>query len=98
MRTRLAAQTQGQYYHGILPTLRTIVADEGLIGLYRGLGATLLQVWETDSGGTPGLRGQRTGSSDALLCPQDVSKRDSDSVQLEDMMSLPLQQAASVAV
>jgi hypothetical protein len=44
VRTRLAAQTQGQYYHGILPTLRTIVADEGLIGLYRGLGATLLQV------------------------------------------------------
>lgn len=44
VRTRLAAQTQGNYYHGILPTLQRIVADEGAVGLYRGLGATLLQV------------------------------------------------------
>jgi hypothetical protein len=45
VRTRLAAQTRGQnYYQGIWPTLTTIVADEGLGGLYRGLGATLLQV------------------------------------------------------
>jgi hypothetical protein len=44
VRTRLAVQTQGSYYHGILPTLQRIVADEGAVGLYRGLGATLLQV------------------------------------------------------
>lgn len=44
VRTRLAAQTRGAYYHGITHTLRTIVADEGAAGLYRGLGATLLQV------------------------------------------------------
>lgn len=44
VRTRLAAQTQGHYYHGISSTLRCIVADEGVVGLYRGLGATLLQV------------------------------------------------------
>jgi hypothetical protein len=44
VRTRLAVQTQGHYYHGILPTLQRIVADEGAVGLYRGLGATLLQV------------------------------------------------------
>jgi hypothetical protein len=45
VRTRLAAQTQGHYYSGIGSTLRCIVADEGVAGLYRGLGATLLQVW-----------------------------------------------------
>lgn len=44
VRTRLAAQTQGHYYNGISSTLRCIVADEGVTGLYRGLGATLLQV------------------------------------------------------
>eukprot|EP00882_Tetradesmus_deserticola_P030075 GHRQ01033736.1.p1 GENE.GHRQ01033736.1~~GHRQ01033736.1.p1 ORF type:complete len:268 (+),score=58.38 GHRQ01033736.1:95-898(+) len=44
VRTRLAVQTQGHYYQGILPTLQRIVADEGAVGLYRGLGATLLQV------------------------------------------------------
>lgn len=45
VRTRLAAQTgQRQYYRGITHCLQTIVADEGLAGLYRGLGATLMQV------------------------------------------------------
>jgi solute carrier family 25 phosphate transporter 23/24/25/41 len=44
VRTRLAAQTASRYYSGIVGTLRRIVADEGVFGLYRGLGATLLQV------------------------------------------------------
>lgn len=50
VRTRLAAQTQGTYYSGIGPTLRCIVADEGVGGLYRGLGATLLQVSDRPRG------------------------------------------------
>ena len=44
MRTRLAAQTSSNYYHGIVGTLATIVRDEGVVGLYRGLGPTLAQV------------------------------------------------------
>ena len=44
VRTRLAAQTTQNYYHGIGQTLATIVRDEGAVGLYRGLGATLAQV------------------------------------------------------
>ena len=44
VRTRLSAQTKGQYYKGIAHAVRTIARDEGLLGLYRGLGATLLQV------------------------------------------------------
>ena len=44
VRTRLAAQTTSRYYHGIGSTLATIVRDEGLRGLYRGMGPTLLQV------------------------------------------------------
>lgn len=44
VRTRLAAQTGQRYYRGVVHALRTIVADEGAVGLYRGLGATLLQV------------------------------------------------------
>ena len=44
LRTRLAAQTTSSYYSGIGSSLATIVRDEGGIGLYRGLGATLLQV------------------------------------------------------
>ncbi|EFN56052.1 hypothetical protein CHLNCDRAFT_35348 [Chlorella variabilis] len=44
VRTRLAAQTTRSYYTGIGHALRTIVADEGARGLYRGLGPTLLQV------------------------------------------------------
>jgi solute carrier family 25 phosphate transporter 23/24/25/41 len=44
VRTRLAAQTSHSYYTGISQALRTIVADEGARGLYRGLGPTLLQV------------------------------------------------------
>ncbi|KAA0050390.1 mitochondrial substrate carrier family protein B isoform X1 [Cucumis melo var. makuwa] len=44
VRTRLAAQTNVIYYKGILHTLRTICRDEGVLGLYKGLGATLLGV------------------------------------------------------
>ena len=44
LRTRLAAQTTGNYYNGIRGSLATIVRDEGMSGLYRGLGATLIQV------------------------------------------------------
>lgn len=44
VRTRLSAQTKAQYYTGIAHALRTIARDEGLLGLYRGLWATLLQV------------------------------------------------------
>ncbi|CAI5985577.1 unnamed protein product [Closterium sp. NIES-64] len=42
VRTRLAAQTKSRYYKGIVGTLSTIVRDEGLLGLYKGMGATLL--------------------------------------------------------
>jgi solute carrier family 25 (mitochondrial phosphate transporter), member 23/24/25/41 len=44
IRTRLAAQTTRNYYHGIGHAFKTIVRDEGAAGLYRGLGATLAQV------------------------------------------------------
>ncbi|KAJ4840976.1 hypothetical protein Tsubulata_026496 [Turnera subulata] len=44
VRTRLAAQTRHIYYRGILHALRTIAREEGLVGLYKGLGATLLGV------------------------------------------------------
>ncbi|CAH9133427.1 unnamed protein product [Cuscuta epithymum] len=44
VRTRLAAQTSTVYYRGIWHTLNTIKREEGVRGLYRGLGATLLGV------------------------------------------------------
>lgn len=44
VRTRLAAQTNTMYYRGIWHALRTISCDEGIFGLYKGLGATLLGV------------------------------------------------------
>lgn len=44
VRTRLAAQTKVIYYRGIGHTLQTIVREEGIWGLYKGLGATLLGV------------------------------------------------------
>ncbi|GAB2288551.1 hypothetical protein Dimus_022881 [Dionaea muscipula] len=44
VRTRLAAQTNVIYYRGIWHTLHTIGREEGIFGLYRGLGATLLSV------------------------------------------------------
>lgn len=44
VRTRLSAQTTSNYYTGISHALRAIVQDEGFLGLYRGLGATLLQI------------------------------------------------------
>ncbi|KAK6146880.1 hypothetical protein DH2020_017792 [Rehmannia glutinosa] len=44
VRTRLAAQRNAIYYQGIRHALRTICRDEGFLGLYKGLGATLLGV------------------------------------------------------
>ncbi|KAM5556542.1 hypothetical protein ABKV19_024095 [Rosa sericea] len=44
VRTRLAVQTNVMYYRGIGHALRTISRDEGIFGLYKGLGATLLGV------------------------------------------------------
>ncbi|KAL6580327.1 hypothetical protein OROMI_008351 [Orobanche minor] len=44
VRTRLAAQTNVIYYRGIWHALRTISKEEGIFGLYKGLGATLLGV------------------------------------------------------
>ncbi|KAJ7950246.1 Mitochondrial substrate carrier family protein [Quillaja saponaria] len=44
VRTRLAAQTNAIYYRGILHAFNTICRDEGFLGLYKGLGATLLGV------------------------------------------------------
>ncbi|CAM6116235.1 unnamed protein product [Calypogeia fissa] len=44
VRTRLAAQTNVMYYRGITHALLRISQEEGLRGLYKGLGATLLGV------------------------------------------------------
>ncbi|WVZ56401.1 hypothetical protein U9M48_006940 [Paspalum notatum var. saurae] len=44
VRTRLAAQTNTAYYRGISHALYAICRDEGVRGLYKGLGATLLGV------------------------------------------------------
>ncbi|XVE99656.1 hypothetical protein REPUB_Repub03eG0218400 [Reevesia pubescens] len=44
VRTRLAAQTNVTYYTGISHALQTICKEEGVLGLYKGLGATLLGV------------------------------------------------------
>ncbi|KAL6541806.1 hypothetical protein OROGR_011292 [Orobanche gracilis] len=44
VRTRLAAQTNVIYYRGIWHALHTISKEEGIFGLYKGLGATLLGV------------------------------------------------------
>ncbi|XP_057523750.1 uncharacterized protein LOC130803589 [Amaranthus tricolor] len=44
VRTRLAAQTNVLYYKGIGHALHTICKEEGVCGLYKGLGATLLSV------------------------------------------------------
>ncbi|XP_011036718.1 PREDICTED: mitochondrial substrate carrier family protein B-like isoform X2 [Populus euphratica] len=44
VRTRLAAQTNVIYYRGIWHALQTISREEGVFGLYKGLGATLLGV------------------------------------------------------
>ena len=44
IRTRLAAQTEYIYYNGITDAMKKIVHEEGVIGLYRGIGATLMQV------------------------------------------------------
>ncbi|XVE69278.1 hypothetical protein DITRI_Ditri09bG0138900 [Diplodiscus trichospermus] len=44
VRTRLAAQTNVTYYRGIWHALQTICKEEGVLGLYKGLGTTLLGV------------------------------------------------------
>jgi solute carrier family 25 phosphate transporter 23/24/25/41 len=44
IRTRLAAQSETILYDGITDAVRKITQEEGFFGLYRGLGATLLQV------------------------------------------------------
>ncbi|XP_057458957.1 uncharacterized protein LOC130749597 [Lotus japonicus] len=44
VRTRLAAQRSTIYYRGISHAFSTICRDEGFLGLYKGLGATLLGV------------------------------------------------------
>ncbi|KAI3742206.1 hypothetical protein L1987_59886 [Smallanthus sonchifolius] len=44
IRTRLAAQRSTIYYNGIWHAFRTICRDEGVFGLYKGLGPTLLGV------------------------------------------------------
>ncbi|CAO2193590.1 unnamed protein product [Urochloa humidicola] len=44
VRTRLATQKTTRYYKGIFHTVSTICRDEGVKGLYKGLGATLLGV------------------------------------------------------
>ncbi|XP_047308973.1 LOW QUALITY PROTEIN: mitochondrial substrate carrier family protein B-like [Impatiens glandulifera] len=44
VRTRLAAQRNTMYYKGMWHALHTICREEGVLGLYKGLGATLLGV------------------------------------------------------
>ncbi|GLT75476.1 hypothetical protein SLA2020_471990 [Shorea laevis] len=44
VRTRLAAQTNIIYYRGLWHALQTICREEGRLGLYKGLGATLFGV------------------------------------------------------
>ncbi|CAM8963308.1 unnamed protein product [Rhodiola kirilowii] len=44
VRTRLAAQRNVIYYKGISHAFQTICKEEGILGLYKGLGATLLGV------------------------------------------------------
>ncbi|XP_065854784.1 uncharacterized protein [Euphorbia lathyris] len=44
VRTRLAAQRNTIYYSGIWNAFQTICREEGFLGMYRGLGATLLGV------------------------------------------------------
>ncbi|CAJ1801401.1 unnamed protein product [Sphenostylis stenocarpa] len=44
LRTRLAAQRSSMYYRGISHAFKTIYREEGFLGLYKGLGATLLSV------------------------------------------------------
>ena len=70
VRTRLAAQTTSHYYTGISHALRTIVQDEGLGGLYRGLSATLMQVGAASEGMSgcrfPGLLSELQGNHQPL--------------------------------
>ncbi|XP_054780074.1 uncharacterized protein LOC129287851 [Prosopis cineraria] len=44
VRTRLAAQRSAMYYRGISHAFGTICREEGFLGLYKGLGATLMGV------------------------------------------------------
>jgi len=74
VRTRLSAQTKSQYYTGIAHALRTIVRDEGLMGMYRGLGATLLQV-------TPSLAINYTAYGTLRACWLDLYGVESNTVR-----------------
>ncbi|KAK4796544.1 hypothetical protein SAY86_028870 [Trapa natans] len=47
VRTRLAAQRKEVYYRGLFHAFHTIYKEEGLFGLYKGLGPTLLGVAPT---------------------------------------------------
>ncbi|XP_011006631.1 PREDICTED: mitochondrial substrate carrier family protein B-like [Populus euphratica] len=44
VRTRIAAQRNTMYYRGIWHAFHTICREEGFLGLYKGLGATLIGV------------------------------------------------------
>ncbi|SSD61081.1 related to Mitochondrial nicotinamide adenine dinucleotide transporter 2 [Saccharomycodes ludwigii] len=46
-KTRLQVQNQSTYYHGIMGTLKTIVRDEGVRGLYKGVVPIVLGYFPT---------------------------------------------------
>ena len=77
VRTRLSAQTKSQYYTGIAHALRTIAREEGMFGLYRGLGATLLQV-------TPSLAINYTAYGTLRSHWLDLYGRESNTVSLPE--------------
>lgn len=79
IRTRLAAQRNERYYKGIGHAIQTIFRDEGLRGLYKGMGTTLLGVgpniainfcvYDTlKSFATVGGRSEYSGPWTSLVC------------------------------
>lgn len=62
----MAAETRGTDYRRLLPALRRIAGEQGVRGLYKGLGATLVQVGGEgrDSEGR-GVRGGDKGREEA---------------------------------